>query len=332
MTGVGGQRTVTVVPQTWRVPSPAPQWAGPVIAAFERDLRSVRGRSPHTVRAYGRDVAGLLEHADRMGRSGVGALDLTILRSWLARQRSQGAARSTLARRASAARTFTSWACSAGLLAQDPGPLLSSPVARRALPNVLTVAQAEVLFDRHAEQATEPGCAPDPGDRAVALRDRAVLEMLYATGVRVGELCGANVPDLDGRRRLLRVLGKGSKERVVPYGLPAEAALEEWLRHGRPVLAGPLSGTALLLGRRGGRLDARTARRVVSEAATRAGLGHLSPHGLRHSAATHLVEGGADLRTVQEVLGHASLETTQIYTHVTAERLKATYERAHPRA
>jgi integrase/recombinase XerC len=330
LTARSGTRSVTGVtaapPDT--LDDRPPEWAADLVAAFERDLRTVRGRSPHTVRAYGRDVAGLLDHLDRMGATGIGALDLAALRSWLARQRTQGAARSTLARRASAARTFTAWAAARGVLDHDPGPLLSSPPSRRALPRVLTSAQVQAMLDGDAGHS-EPDT---PEERALALRDTALLEMLYATGVRIGELCGADLGRVDSARRLLRVLGKGSKERVVPYGLPAEAALRTWVGEGRPVLAGPASGAALFLGRRGGRLDPRTARRVVARSAARAGLGHLSPHGLRHSAATHLVEGGADLRTVQEVLGHASLETTQIYTHVTAERLKTTYERAHPRA
>ena len=166
----------------------------------------------------------------------------------------------------------------------------------------------------------------------VAVRDRVVLELLYATGIRVAELCGLDLPDVDRARRVVRVFGKGAKERSVPYGAPADAALEAWLRHGRSALAGPRSGSALLLGVRGGRIQATAVRRIVAAAAARAGLAHTSPHGLRHSAATHLLEGGADLRAVQELLGHASLSSTQIYTHVSVERLRAAYEQAHPRA
>src|SRR6266536_198478 len=169
----------------------------------------------------------------------------------------------------------------------------------------------------------------------VSLRDdagRMVLELLYATGIRVGELCGLDLADVDRGRWVVRVLGKGAKERSVPYGVPAEEALAAYLRHGRPALARSGSGSALLLGARGGRLAATAVRRIVAAAATRAGLPHLSPHGLRHSAATHLVEGGADLRAVQELLGHASLSSTQIYTHVSVERLRAAYHQAHPRA
>jgi integrase/recombinase XerC len=186
---------------------------------------------------------------------------------------------------------------------------------------VLRADQAERLV-------TEPAARPDP----LGLRDRAVLELLYATGIRVSELCGLDLPDVDRGRRVVRVLGKGAKERSVPYGAPAEAALDAWLRHGRPALAGARSGSALLLGARGARLHTTTARRIVDAAAQAAGLPHTSPHGLRHSAATHLLEGGADLRSVQEMLGHASLASTQIYTHVSVERLRRAYEQAHPRA
>lgn len=203
----------------------------------------------------------------------------------------------------------------------DVGAQLASPKTVRELPTVLRVDQAEQLVQA-------PGPEPDP----VALRDRVVLELLYATGIRVSELCGLNIADLDRARRVVRVVGKGDKERAVPYGLPAEDALDDWLRRGRPQLATVHSGDALLLGARGGRLNPTTARRIVSHYARAAGLPHITPHGLRHTAATHLVEGGADLRAVQELLGHASLATTQLYTHVSVERLRSVYQQAHPRA
>ncbi|SKZ04003.1 tyrosine recombinase XerC [Mycobacteroides abscessus subsp. abscessus] len=164
------------------------------------------------------------------------------------------------------------------------------------------------------------------------LRDVAILELLYATGIRVGELCGLNVADIDAHRRVVRVIGKGNKERTVPYGAPAAKGVARWLRDGRPSLVGPRSGEALLLGARGGRLDQRMARSVVHRAVDAAGGPSMGPHGLRHSAATHLLEGGADLRVVQELLGHASLATTQLYTHVSVERLRAAHRQAHPRA
>jgi integrase/recombinase XerC len=294
------------------------------VDGFARHLASERGRSAHTVRAYVTDTVSLLDHAVRMGHGLPAELDLGVLRSWLARLRSTGAARTSLARRAATARTFTRWAHREGLLARDVGATLASPKAERRLPGVLPAEQA-------AELVTAPGGGRPAGD-PVSLRDRAVLELLYATGIRVSELCGLDVDDVDRSRRVVRVFGKGAKERSVPYGLPAGAAIEEWLRLGRPALAGPRSGPALLLGARGGRLQPTTVRQLVSAYAQAAGLPHTSPHGLRHSAATHLLEGGADLRSVQELLGHASLSSTQIYTHVSIERLRSAYRQAHPRA
>lgn len=288
---------------------------------FARHLRLERGRSPHTVRAYVSDVAALIEHARRLSLSGPGDLDLATLRSWLARSRTGGAARATLARRGSAARVFTAWAFRTGLLDADPGPLLATPKGGRPLPEVLRQDEAARLLE-HVN-----------GDEPEDLRDRLALELLYATGVRVAELCGLDVDDVDRERRLVRVLGKGAKERSVPYGAPAEQALDAWLVRGRPRWATSRSGPALLLGRRGGRIDPRTVRALVHRRlADVPGAPDLGPHGLRHSAGTHLLEGGADLRSVQELLGHATLATTQIYTHVSVERLRTTYERAHPRA
>ncbi len=288
---------------------------------FARYLAGVRGRSAHTVRAYVTDIVGLLEHATRMRCTQPGDLDLTVLRSWLARQRSTGMARTTLARRAAAARTFAAWAHREGLLTTDVGARLASPKAHRELPGVLRGEQAAQLVE-----------APSPAGGAQALRDRAVLELLYATGIRVSELCGLDLGSIDRGRRVLRVFGKGAKERSVPFGQPAEAALDQWLRHGRPQFVTDHSGAALLLGARGGRLNPTTVRGIVAGYARAAGLPHTSPHGLRHSAATHLLEGGADLRSVQELLGHSSLASTQIYTHVSIERLRAAYRQAHPRA
>jgi integrase/recombinase XerC len=293
-----------------------------VVDRFERHLALERNLSPHSVRAYLTDVVGLLDHAGRMGCRDLGELDIQVLRSWLARLRSTGAARTTLARRAAAARTFTAWAHRTGLLAGDPAAQLASPRAHRTLPPILRQDQASALVERPAED-----------DGPVGLRDRLVLELLYATGIRVGELVGLDVDDVDRHRRVVRVVGKGDKQRSVPYGAPAERALDAWLRRGRPALAGPASGPALVLGARGRRVDPRAVRRLVHEhLAALPDAPDLGPHGLRHSAATHLLEGGADLRAVQEILGHASLSTTQIYTHVSVERLRAAYRQAHPRA
>ena len=253
------------------------------------------------------------------------AVDLDSLRSWLAAQRASGASRSTLARRSAAARTFTAWATRRGHFTTDPGHWLTGPRPHRALPAVLRADQAATALS-----AAESGAAEgDP----IALRDQALLELLYATGIRVSELCGLDLTSVDYSRRVIRVFGKGGRERIVPFGVPAERALRRWQEYGRSGLTGPRSADALFLGARGGRLDPRAARRVVHDAVGSVpGAADMGPHGLRHSAATHLLEGGADLRSVQELLGHATLATTQLYTHVTVERLKAIHDRTHPRS
>ncbi|EEP73956.1 phage integrase [Micromonospora sp. ATCC 39149] len=315
---------------------------------FADHLARVRNRSAHTVRAYVGDLVSLLDHAARMGCTAVADLDLGMVRSWLAKQRTTGAARTTMARRAAAARAFSAWAHRAGLVPTDVAAPLASPRAHRDLPTVLRADQAATLMRATTSPAglgsDGPLEGPNPvkispgggGERevaqALALRDRLLLELLYATGVRVSEACGLDTADVDHSRRVVRVLGKGSRERSVPYGVPAQRALDDWLQAGRPVLTGPGSGGALLLGARGGRLHPTMARRIVAGYAEAAGLPRTTPHGLRHSAATHLLEGGADLRAVQELLGHSSLASTQIYTHVSVERLRAAYRQAHPRA
>ncbi|SFT74554.1 tyrosine recombinase XerC subunit [Geodermatophilus amargosae] len=298
----------------------------PALAAalegYERALRDERDLSAHTVRGYLTDAVWLLDHLARRGGTRVDELDLAALRSWLAQGRTKGASRATTARRAAAARSFTAWLRRSGHTPEDVGLRLVSPKAHRTLPDVLAPDQARTVVESTAG-------AEDP----VGLRDAVVLELLYASGIRVSELVGLDVDDVDRGRRLLRVLGKGRKERSVPYGAPAEQALDAWLTRGRPALATSGSGPALLLGARGRRLDPREARRTVHAAVARApGAPDVGPHGLRHSAATHVLEGGADLRSVQELLGHASLATTQIYTHVTVERLRAVHAQAHPRA
>ncbi len=301
-----------------------------VVARFEGHLAAERGLSAHTVRAYVGDVVSLLDHL--CGRDGhdagpgrAASLDLAGLREWLSSQYDRGTGRSTLARRAASARIFTAWAFRSGILASDPGPRLSAPSKQRALPTVLRPDQATTVMERSASGAEQ-------GD-AAAVRDHALLELLYATGVRVAELCGLDLDEVDHSRRVLTVLGKGDRERVVPFGVPADRALGRWLAEGRPALATRSSGGALFLGVRGGRLNPRTARRIVHDAVGAvAGAADTGPHGLRHSAATHLLEGGADLRSVQELLGHATLSTTQLYTHVTVERLKAIHDRTHPRS
>jgi integrase/recombinase XerC len=302
-----------------------PESMAAVLASYERHLVSERDLTPHTVRAYMGDIAGMLEHAAMLGHSEVATLDIQTLRSWLAKQQTLGRARTTMARRATAVRVFTSWLQRAGLAETDAGALLGSPKAHRTLPAALRREEARDLLEAAA-------AAADDGS-AVGLRDTAILELLYATGIRVGELCGLDVDDVDNERRVVRVLGKGRKERTVPFGRPAEKALASWLAAGRSRLAVEQSGAALFLGARGRRIDQRAVRTMVhARLADVPGAPDLGPHGLRHTAATHLLEGGADLRTVQELLGHASLATTQIYTHVTTDRLRQAYRQAHPRA
>ncbi len=293
--------------------------------AFAEHLRDERGRGPHTVRAYLGDVTNLLEFAAESGAASLPDVDLVMLRAWLAGMDRRGAARSTLARRVAAARSFTAWALRRGLVEVDVAGRLAAPRARRAIPEVLRPAQAAALMELADLRADD--------DDPVHRRDAAMVELLYATGMRVSELAGLDCADVDWSRNAVRVMGKGAKERVVPFGLPAAASLRRWLATGRPALADPSSGDALFLGARGARIDPRVVRRAVHALMAHVGGSpDLGPHGLRHSMATHLIEGGADLRSVQEVLGHASLGTTQIYTHVSIERLRSSYEQAHPRA
>jgi integrase/recombinase XerC len=297
---------------------------------WQEHLSLQRDLSEHTVRGYVGDVVSLLDHLVRRGGATVADLDLAALRSWLALGRTRGDSRSTTARRAASARSFTAHLRRSGQTAEDVGLRLSSPKAHRTLPGVLAADQARAVLDTAARA---PAQAEDATETALRLRNTLVVELLYASGIRVGELVGLDIDDVDRGRRLLRVLGKGRKERSVPFGVPAAEALESWLTGGRPLLATASSGPALLLGVRGGRLDPREARRLVHAAiAATPGAPDIGPHGLRHSAATHVLEGGADLRSVQELLGHASLATTQVYTHVTVERLRAVHARAHPRA
>lgn len=295
------------------------------LAEYERHLRSERDLAEHSIRAYLGDLSDLAGHAEQLGATDPSALDLRMLRSWLANQQTRGRARSTLARRATAARVFTAWLAHTRRATVDAGALLARPKQARDLPPALRRDEARLLLDQAVTDATDGG--------PVGQRDAAMLEVLYATGIRVGELVGLDLDDVDRERNVVRVLGKGRKERSAPFGHPAAAALDIWRSTGRLALARPGSGAALFLGARGGRIDPRAVRRVVHERiAAVDGAPDIGPHGLRHTAATHLLEGGADLRAVQELLGHASLATTQIYTHVSTERLRQAYRLAHPRA
>jgi integrase/recombinase XerC len=221
---------------------------------------------------------------------------------------------------------FTKWAVKNKYLAKDVGSTLVTPKGHRTLPDVLEIEDAKIAMDSMVTRAAEE-------ETPLSLRDVAIVEMLYATGARVGELCGLDLNDVDYDRQTIKVLGKGNKERTIPLGNPAVRALTLWLKQGRDQIATENSGSAVFIGARGKRIDQRAVRTVVYEALSAIeGIERMGPHALRHSAATHLLEGGADLRTVQEILGHASLATTQIYTHVSTERLQKVFKQAHPRA
>jgi integrase/recombinase XerC len=297
-----------------------------VKSAFEKYLKEERNLSLHSIRAYLGDVESLTAHLSELGVQNMEFLGLNHIRSWLANMQVKGAARTTLSRRAVSIRIFTKWAFKSGLTKTDVGESLATPKAHRTLPEVLDIPSArlamEALEVRVGEEAS-----------SIAKRDSAMVEMLYASGARVAELCGLDLLDVDYERQTIRVLGKGNKERTIPIGNPAMRALKTWLEEGRPEFVKGISGSALFLGARGKRIDQRTVRTVVYVALSALeGIERLGPHALRHSAATHLLEGGADLRTVQEILGHASLATTQIYTHVSTERLQKAFKQAHPRA
>jgi len=304
--------------------------ASDLLADFERYLRHQRGLSENTVRAYHGDLMHLAAFVAATSDGNASIDDALLvatlgdLRSWLASMAEAGLSRTTLARRGAACRAFFTWASDTGRVTTNPALRLASARPSVTVPTVISADAVVTLL-----QVAEGRCDDDD---AMHLRDWAAAELLYATGMRVGELAGLDVRDVDLDQRLVRVLGKGAKERVVPFGTPAKRAVVEWLGRGRPQLVRPATDSALFLGQRGRRVDQRQVRAAIHELCQAAGIDDIAPHGLRHTAATHLLTGGSDLRSVQEVLGHASLTTTQRYTHVSAERLRATYQLAHPRA
>ncbi|CAB4334664.1 unannotated protein [freshwater metagenome] len=295
-----------------------------LIAQYEEHLAMVRNLSDNSIRGYVGDLESFLAHMEKLKVLEFKDLTIEHIRSWLANLQTTGVARSTLTRRIVSIRAFTNWAASNGWLTSDLGANLSIPKAHRTLPEILDVDEAAQILKALEVKAGEEVSA-------VNLRDLAMLEVLYASGIRVSELCGLNLGDIDASRNTLSVIGKGDRQRVVPLGIPAMKALQNYLSNGRSEFLNNKSADAVFLGSRGKRIDQRTVREVVYEAMKAVGA-TMGPHGLRHSAATHLLEGGADLRTVQEILGHASLATTQIYTHVSPERLQSAYKQAHPRA
>jgi integrase/recombinase XerC len=294
--------------------------------AYYAHLLNERNLSDNSIRAYIADLESLLIHVNQLGVTEFSQLTINHIRSWLANLQSRGSARSSITRRVVSIRAFTYWGARNGWLEADIGRDLVAPKPERHLPEVLDIERASMALEALHLRASEE---PSP----LAIRDVAIVETLYGSGIRVSELTGLNLDDVDRERSTLRVIGKGNKERVVPIGNPAMRALDRWISEGRPELSSDATQRALFLGSRGKRIDQRVVRDVVYDATEAVGAEkRLGPHALRHSAATHLLEGGADLRTVQEILGHSSLSTTQIYTHVSEERIKKAYEQAHPRA
>lgn len=298
-----------------------PAWAA-AVADYAFHLRDERALADLTVDAYLRDVRQLAGFCAGFALDDPDEVEPLVLRRWLAALSAERYARASLARKTAAARGFFTWASKRGLATTDPSVHLATPKVGKRLPKALRRDQVDALL-----------AAPDPGT-PIGLRDRAVLELLYASGARVSEVCGLDVDGLDLVDATARLYGKGAKERIVPLGEPACVALERWLSQGRPVLADldGGAGAAAFLSRRGRRMIPNDARATVAAAAAAAGLGRVTPHTLRHSYATHLLEGGADLRSVQELLGHVALSTTQIYTAVSRDHLRSSYEHAHPRA
>jgi integrase/recombinase XerC len=290
---------------------------------FADNLSAARGYSANTVKSYLSDVLDLAGYLDGKGVSEVTEINLEILRDWLWEVSQRNSAKSTLARKSAAIRSFTAWLAAENLVVADPGQRLKSPKADRHLPKVVSKDSLEDVFGHLKTSAS----TNDPS----AVRDLLVFELLYATGARVSELCGLDLVSVDLGRNVLRLVGKGSKERVVPFGLPARDALDKWMDVRTGLNPAP-GEQALLLNTRGKRLGVRSVYQLVAGLLVNTSTGVAGPHTLRHTAATHLLDGGADLRAVQELLGHASLGTTQIYTHVSVDRLRAGYKNAHPRA
>jgi integrase/recombinase XerC len=297
---------------------------GKAILGFEAYLDAGRGYSENTVKAYLIDVQDLADFLEKKNIQNVEDLNLEHLRDWLWQATQQGLTKATIARKSAAIRSFTAWVLKNGLSESDPGLRLRSPKASRTLPKVVSRESLSMVFKSLTDRATD--------DNPQGIRDLVAVELLYASGARVSELVGLDLESIDFSRNIMRVMGKGAKQRMVPFGQPARDALDLWIRIARPMLANEKSGQALLLNSRGQRIGVRQVYSLVANLLEATPTGAAGPHSLRHSAATHLLDGGADLRAVQELLGHASLGTTQIYTHVSIERLRDGYKNAHPRA
>lgn len=299
-----------------------------MIDAWGVYLRANLAVSEHTLRAYVSDLLSFTTYCqvDELSTEKIrSVVTLRAIRAWLASLVQQGKSRSTISRRTASIRSFTAWAYRRGYLDSDPGLLVTSARGDQKLPQVQTPSDTAELLSYAATRAREE-------NSPAAIRDWAILETIYATGIRVSEVCSLDTTSIDQQGMTLRVIGKGNKERVVPFTRACLSALQAWLSHGRPSLAIPEAGRALFVGDKGRRIDPRVIRAMIHRMCAQAGVRDLAPHALRHTAATHILAGGADLRAVQEMLGHSSLQTTQRYTHVDAQRLSAIYKQAHPRA
>ena len=299
-----------------------------MIDAWGVYLRANLAVSEHTLRAYVSDLRSFTTYCqvDELSTENIRrVVSLRAIRAWLASVVQQGKSRSTIARRTASIRSFTAWAYRRGYLDSDPGLLVTSARGDQKLPQVQTPSDTAELLSYAATRAREE-------NSPAAIRDWTILETIYATGIRVSEVCSLDTTSIDQQGMTLRVIGKGNKERVVPFTRACLSALQAWLSHGRPSLAIPEEGRALFVGDKGRRIDPRVIRAMIHRMCAQAGVRDLAPHALRHTAATHILAGGADLRAVQEMLGHSSLQTTQRYTHVDAQRLSAIYKQAHPRA
>ena len=295
-----------------------------LVEDFALELSRVKGHSDNTVKAYLSDINDLISFMVSKSQTEISDLDLELVRDWLWRASEKGLSKTTLARKSAAVRAFTAWLHKNGKLEIDPGLKLRSPKAGRPLPKVVSRESMKEVFEK-----LEPLAKPE---NPAAIQDLLIVELLYGSGIRVSELVGLNLEDIDYGRKILRVTGKGNKQRMVPYSEPAGFAIDKWISKGRPQFDNEISQGALLINSRGKRVGVRQVYALVAKLLSETPVGQAGPHALRHSAATHLLDGGADLRAVQELLGHSSLATTQIYTHVSVDRLKQGYLKAHPRA